>query len=83
MKSWLKNNDKEMCSAHTGKKSIVAELFLELKKKLKCMTSKSKCVYIGKFEDIVNKHNKAYQSTIKMKCIDVNFSTYSTTLKKN
>ena len=31
------------------------------------MTSVSKNVYIDKLDDIVNKHNNTYHSTIKMK----------------
>ena len=33
-------------------------------------------MYIDKLDDIVNKHNKAYYSTIKMKPVDVKPSTY-------
>ena len=40
------------------------------------MTSASKNVYIDKLDDIVNKYNKIYHSTIKMKPVDVNSSTY-------
>ena len=40
------------------------------------MTSISKSVYIDKFDDIVNKHNHTYHSTIKMKPVDVKSNTY-------
>ena len=40
------------------------------------MTRISKKVHIDKFYDIVNKKNNAYHGTIKMKPIDVNWSTY-------
>ena len=40
------------------------------------MTSISKNVYIDKLDDIVNKYNNVYRSTIKMKPVDVKSSTY-------
>ena len=40
------------------------------------MTSISKTVYIDKVDDIVNKYNNTYHSTIKMKPVDVKSSTY-------
>ena len=40
------------------------------------MTSISKIVYIDKLADIVNKYNNTYNSTIKMKPVDVKSSTY-------
>ena len=40
------------------------------------MTSISKNLYIGKLEDIVNKYNNTYHSTIKMKLVNVESSTY-------
>ena len=40
------------------------------------MTSISKNVYIDKLDDIVNKYNKTYHNTIKMKHVDVKTSTY-------
>ena len=33
-------------------------------------------MYIGKLDDIVNKYNNTYHSTIKMNPIDVEASTY-------
>ena len=36
----------------------------------------SKNVYIDKLDDIVNKHNNPYHSTIKMKPVDVKSSIY-------
>ena len=35
------------------------------------MTSMSKKVYTDKLDDIVNKYNNTYHSTIKMKTVDV------------
>ena len=40
------------------------------------MTSVSKNVYIDKLDDIVNKYNNTYHSTIKMKSVDVKSNTY-------
>ena len=40
------------------------------------MTSISKNVYIDKLDDIVNKYNITYHSTIKMKSIIVKSTTY-------
>ena len=40
------------------------------------MTSISKNVYICKLDDICNKYNNTYHSTIKMKPVDVKPSTY-------
>ena len=69
MKSFLQNNDIEMYSMHIKGKSVIAERFIRnLKNKIyKYMTSISKNVYIDKLDDIVNKHNKTYHSTIKWK----------------
>ena len=40
------------------------------------MTSISKNVYIDKLDDIVDKYNNTYHTTIKMKPIDVKDNTY-------
>ena len=40
------------------------------------MTSISKNLYIDKLDDVVNKYNNTYHSTIKMKSFEVNSSTY-------
>ena len=47
------------------------------------MTSVSKNVYIDKLDDIVNKYNNEYHSTIKMKPVDVKSSTYTDSSKEN
>ena len=47
------------------------------------MTSVSKNVYIDKLDDIINKYNNAYHSTIKMKPVDVKSSTYIDFCKEN
>ena len=46
------------------------------------MTSISKNVYIDKLDDIVNKYNNTYHSTIKMKSIDLKLNTYISSIKK-
>ena len=78
MKSWLEKNDIEMYSTHNEGKSVIAERFIRtLKNKIyKYMTSISKNVYIDKLDDIVNKYNNTYHSTIKMKPVDVKSNTY-------
>ena len=40
------------------------------------MTSVSKNVYIDKLDDIVNKYNNTYHSTIKIKPADVKSNIY-------
>ena len=78
MKSWLEKNDTEMYLVHNEGKSVIAERFIRtLKNEIyKYMTSISKNVYIDKLNDIVNKYNNRYHSTIKMKPVDVQSSTY-------
>ena len=45
------------------------------------MTSVSKNVYIDKLDDIVNKYNNTYHSTIKMNLIDLKWTTYISSSK--
>ena len=79
MKSWLEDNGTEMYSAHNEGKHVDAERFIRtLKDKIyKYMTSISKNMYIDKLDDIVNKYNNTYHSTIKMKPVYVKSSTYT------
>ena len=74
----VRKSDEEMYSTHNEGKSIVAERFIRtLKNKIyKYMTSVLKNVYINKLDDIVNKYNNTYHSTIKMKPVDVKSNTY-------
>ena len=67
-----------MCSTYNEGRSMVGERFIRtLKNKIyKYMTSLSKNVYIDKLDDIVNKYNNTYHSTIKMKPADVKSNTY-------
>ena len=62
----------KMYSTHNEGKSVVAERIIRtLEKKYKFMTSVLKIVYIDNLDDIINKYNNAYHSTMKMKPIDV------------
>ena len=74
-----------MYSTHNEGKSVVAERFLRtLKNKIyKFLTSISKNMYIDKLDDVVNKYNNIYHSTIKVKPVDVKLSTYIDLDKKN
>ena len=67
-----------MYSSHNEGKSVVTERFIRtLKPKIyKYMTAISKNVYINKLDDIVNKYNNTYHTTIKMKPVDVKGNTY-------
>ena len=67
-----------MYSTHNEAKSVVTERFIRtLKSKIyKYMTSITKNVYIDKLDDIVNKYNNTYHSTIKMKPVGVKSRAY-------
>ena len=73
-----------MYSTHNEGKSVIAERFIRtLKNKIyKYMTSVSKNVYIDKLDDIVNKYDNTYHSTIKMKPFNVKLNTYIDSSKK-
>ena len=77
-KSWLQNNSIEMYLIHNEGKSVVVERFIiTLNSKIyKYVTSISKNVYIGKLDNIVNRYNNTYRSTIKMKSVGVKLNTY-------
>ena len=74
-----------MYSRHNEGKSVVAKIFTRTiqKKIYKYMTSISKNVYIDKLDDMFNKYNNAYHSTIKIKSADVKVSTYVEFDKEN
>ena len=78
VRSWLLDKIIEMYAAHVEGKSVVAERFIRtVKKKIyKYMTSMSNSVYIDKSNDVLKECNNTYYTTIKMKPIDVNSSTY-------
>ena len=73
-----------MHSMYNEGKSAITERFIRtLKNKIyKYMTSVSKNIYIDKLDDIVNKYNNTYHSTIKMKSADVKSNTYIEFSKK-
>ena len=72
MKSWLERNGIEMYSTHKGK-SVISERFITT---YKYMISITKNLFIDKLDDIVNRYNNTYHSTIKMKPVDVKPNTY-------
>ena len=65
---------------HNQGKFVAPERFTRtLKRKIyKYMTSVSTKMYIEKLDDIVNKNNKKYHSTIRKKPVDGKSSTYMT-----
>ena len=67
------------------KTSFAAEWFFStLKNKIyQHITLISKNVYIDKLDDIVNKYNNTYHSTIKTKPVDVKWSKYIDTSKES
>ena len=73
MKVRLKDNGIEMYSTHNQGKSVFAGTFIRTLKTniYRHMTSIPKNVYIDKLDDILNKYNNTYHSTIKMKLVDV------------
>ena len=73
-----------MYSTHNEGKSVVTEIFIRtLKGEIyKYMTSISKNAYIDKLDDIVDKYNNTYHTTIKMKPIDDKYNTYINTSKE-
>ena len=84
MKSFFQNNNIEIYSKHNEPESVIAEGFIRtLKDKIyKYMTLISNNVYIDKLEDIVNKYNNTYPTTIKMKPVDVESNTYVNSSKE-
>ena len=84
-KKWLSNNDIIMHSTYNEGKSVVAERFIRtLKNKLyKHMTANGENVYYDVLDDVVNEHNNAKHSTIKMKPIEVGDTTKSSSLERN
>ena len=67
-----------MHSAHNEGNSVVSGKSIRSSKKkiYKYTTSIPKNVYIDKLDDIVNKYNTAYHSTIKMNSVDVKSNIY-------
>ena len=73
LKSWLEINAIEIYSTHNKWKSVVSERFIRIlqNKTYNYMRSTSKNVYIDKLDDIINKYNNIYLSTIEMNPVDV------------
>ena len=67
-----------MYSTNNEGKFVIAERFItKLKNEIyKYMTSISKNIYIDKIDDIVKEYNNKYQTSIKMKLVDVMDNTY-------
>ena len=84
MKSWLEKNAKEIYSTDNEEKSVIAQRFIKTLKNIfyKYMTPISKNVYLVKLDDLVNKYNNTYHSTIKMEPADVKSNTYTNPSKK-
>ena len=63
-----------MYSMHKEGKSAIAERFI-----------RTLCIYVNidKLDDIVNKYNNTYNSTIKMTPVDVKSNTYICSSKDN
>ena len=80
-----KKSDIEVYSTDNEGKSVIAERFIRtLKNKIyNDMTLIYKNMYIGKLNDIVNKQNDTYQSTIQLMPVEVELSTYIDLDKKN
>ena len=78
-KKMLEDNHIKMYSTYNEGKSAVAERFIRtLKNKIyKHMTAVSKNVYFDVLNDIVDKYNKTYHRTIKMKPIDVKSNSFA------
>ena len=74
-----------MYSTHNKRKVIVAGRFIRtlINESYKYMISIPKYVYIDKLDDMVNKYKNTYHSTIKMKLVNVNSSTYTDFNKEN
>ena len=78
MKLKSEKNGIEIYSTHNEGKSVIAERFIRtLRNKVyKYMTSVSENVSIDKLDDMNNKYNNTFHSTIKMKPAEVKSNTY-------
>ena len=77
-KKWLQDQDIVKHSTNNEGKSVIAERFIRTltNKIYKNMTSVSKNAYIDKLDDTVKEYNNTYNTSIKMKPVDVKDNTY-------
>ena len=71
----MQDDDIEINSPHNEAKSVVTEIFIRTLND-KIMTLIPKDVYIEKSDNILNKYNNTYHSTIKMRYVDLESSRY-------
>ena len=78
IKSFFQNKDIWTYSTNNEGESFVAERFIRtLKNEIcKCMTWATKNICIDKLDDMVDKCNNTYRSTIRMKPVRVKSNTY-------
>ena len=82
MKSFLKINDIKIFSTHNERKFAIGEKFIRTLKNEVYKNVASASVYVDKLDDIVNKLNNTYHSTIKMMPDDVKRNAYIDASKK-
>ena len=77
VRSIFQNNDMKMFSVHNEGKFVIAERFIRtVKNKIsKCTVSVSKNVHNHKLDNVVNKYNNTYHSTIKLKAVGLKRNT--------
>ena len=77
VRSIFQNNDMKMFSVHNEGKFVIAERFIRtVKNKIsKCTVSVSKNVHNHKLDNVVNKYNNTYHSTIKLKAAGLKRNT--------
>ena len=78
-KKFLKENNIEMYSTYNKGKFVVAERFIKTLKNqvYKNLTAVSKNVSFDVLNDIVDKNNNTFHTTIEMKQIDVKSDSYA------
>ena len=81
MKSFLQIIQKYI--QHIIKKNLLLLKNLLESQRTKCMTLTSKKVYIDNLDNLVNKYNNTYHSTIQIKPLDVKSNIYVKCSEKN